>query len=137
MKLGILRKTDLVLQALRLLAASDGRLSTQELAATVGSTAAYLPQVMRPLVRNGWVVSSRGPTGGYDLVADPAGISMRDLIEAVEGPIDDGQCVLRPSPCLADTPCAIHESWRRARTALVTELERTGVVESDEEENES
>lgn len=129
MQLGLLRKTDLALQALRFLATIDGRAVTLDVASAIGSTVAYVPQVMTPLVRSGWVVSQRGPLGGYELVADLEAVSMRALIEAIEGPIDDGRCVLRSTACTADQPCALHVAWERARTALVDELDTIALSE--------
>ena len=129
MQLGLLRKTDLALRALRFLATVEGRAVTQEVANGIGSTVAYVPQVMTPLVRTGWVVSQRGPLGGYELVADLDAVSMRELIEAVEGPIDDGRCVLRSAACTADEPCGIHVAWARARTALIDELDTVALSE--------
>lgn len=121
--MGLLRKTDLALQALRFLSTIDGRAVTLDVATAIGSTPAYVPQVMTPLVRTGWVVSQRGPLGGYELVVDLEAVSIRALIEAVEGPIDDGRCVLRSTACTADQPCALHVAWARARTALIDELD--------------
>jgi Rrf2 family protein len=123
MRLELLRKTDLALRALRYLATVDGRAVTGDVAAAIGATPAYVPQVMVPLVRRGWVTSQRGPLGGYELMVDLSRINVRELIEAMEGPIDDRRCVLRNRACDAATPCAIHDAWTQARTALVRELE--------------
>ena len=69
MKFVLQRKTDLALRALRELEKAEGSLQSQELAELIESTANFLPQVMTSLVRNEWVSSSRGPTGGYRLEA--------------------------------------------------------------------
>ena len=123
MRLELLRKTDLALRALRYLATVDGRAVTGDVAAATGATPAYVPQVMTPLVRRGWVASQRGPLVGYELVVELHRINVRELIEALEGPIDDRRCVLRNGACDADAPCAIHDAWTQARTALIRELE--------------
>jgi Rrf2 family protein len=49
----------------------------------------YLEQIFQRLRRAGLVTSKRGPGGGYSLSRSPARITLRDVIEAVEGPIDD------------------------------------------------
>jgi len=54
---------------------------------------------------------------------------MFELIEAVEGPIEDGRCVLRGAPCPATEQCALHEAWSGARAALVEVLLRTQAVD--------
>ena len=125
MKLEISQKTELALSALLALQGYDSPLKGAELAEQLGTTASYLPHVMRPLVRIGWVESDRGPTGGYRLVVQPSAITLFDLIEAVEGPIDDGRCVLRGSPCTEAQPCALHVPWQDARNAMTAQMQAT------------
>ena len=127
MRLELTRKSDLALRALRALHSAATRLKTAPLAAEAGTTASFLPQVMAPLVRSGWVDSEPGPRGGYLLAAPAWRISVLDLIEAVEGPTDAGRCVLRGGPC-PEAQCALHEAWAKARDALLMELARTPVV---------
>jgi Rrf2 family protein len=95
MKFVLQRKTDLALRALRELEGEESPLQSTQLAGLIGSTPNFLPQVMSSLVRSGWVVSSRGPTGGYLLVTSLAGLSVLQVIEAVEGPTITDTCVLR------------------------------------------
>lgn len=113
------RRTDLALAALRRLGESDGRrLNGTALAREVGTTASFLPQVMAPLIRAGWVVSERGPGGGYILTDDSDSISLLDVVEVTEGPTVDDQCALRDAPCPGDAPCRVHEVAVAAREML-------------------
>ena len=47
----------------------------------------YLEQIFQRLRRARLVSGKRGPGGGYQLSRDPAEITLREIIEAVEGPI--------------------------------------------------
>jgi Rrf2 family protein len=49
--------------------------------------ARYLEQIFRRLRQAELVVSKRGPGGGYTLARPPAQITLRDVVEAVEGPL--------------------------------------------------
>ena len=49
----------------------------------------YLEQIFQRLRRAGLVTSKRGPGGGYTLSRAPARISLRDVVEAVEGSMAD------------------------------------------------
>ena len=114
------RRTDLALSALRHLGETPGgRLSGLELAEAVGTTPSFLPQVMSSVIRAGWVVSERGPGGGYRLTQDSASASLYDVIEATEGPTVDGRCVLRDGPCPGDVACPVHLIADEARAVLV------------------
>ncbi len=126
MRLEITKKSDLAVRALIALD-REGRMKGRRLAESVGTTAAFIAQVMNPLVRAGWVQSDPGPRGGYALAVSLAQISMLDLIEEIEGPTDDGECVLRGGPCPGEQWCALHEAWQPARQALLDRLGTTPI----------
>jgi Rrf2 family iron-sulfur cluster assembly transcriptional regulator len=48
----------------------------------------YLEQIFRRLRRAGIVRAKRGPGGGYTLARRPDAITLADVVEAVEGPVD-------------------------------------------------
>ncbi len=80
--------------------------------------------VVRRLARAGLVFTQRGTGGGVSLARNPSQISMRDVVEAVEGPIRlvrDGEenganALTRPV-------------WERVERAILTELEATNLAE--------
>lgn len=129
MKLEISRKTELALAAIRELRRHESPLKGADLAASLDTTATYIPHVLRPLVQRDWIESDRGPTGGYRLAVDPDEITLFDLIEAIEGPLDEGRCVLRGKPCPSLDLCVLHEPWLRAREALFDELRKTTLAD--------
>lgn len=48
----------------------------------------FLLQILRNLVTHGILQSTRGVDGGYALARPPAEISLLDVIEAIEGPLE-------------------------------------------------
>jgi Rrf2 family protein len=128
MKLGIMRRTDIALQALRALDTAVAVLQASELADHTGATPQFIPQVLTPMVRAGWIASETGPRGGYRLTADLAERSILELIELMEGPTEDGRCVVGPADCTPGSPCALHDSWTWARAALVERLGRIPIA---------
>lgn len=127
MRLQITRRADLAVKFLVALAARDDRAKAAAVADDLGTTAAFLAQVAAPLVRRGWIRSDPGPAGGYTLVADLASLTVLEVIEAVDGAVVDGQCVVEQRPCTADTPCLLHHHWADARSTLVESLGNTTV----------
>jgi len=127
MRLEITRRSDLALRALQALETADGPVRAVDLAARLSSTPQYIPQVMTPLVRAGWVASEPGPRGGYRLAGVLGARSVLQLIELMEGETDSGKCVLRGGPCLGEEHCALHEAWSIARSALVGRLSEVPV----------
>jgi Rrf2 family protein len=49
--------------------------------------ARYLEQIFRRLRQAGLVISKRGPGGGYQLAREASAVTLRDVVEAVEGPL--------------------------------------------------
>jgi Rrf2 family protein len=119
MNFGFQRKTDLALHVLRRLGTPGAKLSGASLSSSIGTTTAFLPQVVSPLIERGWIVSERGPGGGYALTDSSLDISVFDVLEATEGPTVDGRCVLRDQPCPGAEACLAHAVWSDAREALI------------------
>ncbi len=130
MRLELTRRTELAIRAMRSLGFDEGLVPGQELARRLEVSIHYLPQIMHPLVRAGWVQSTPGRHGGYRTKVSLAAVSALQLIEAVEGATDTGRCVLKGGPCPDDEVCALHFAWSRARSALMTELGRTSLAET-------
>jgi len=124
-RLEITRRADLATRALLALSAEGKRMKASALAERIGTTAGFLSQAMTPLVAHGWVRSEPGPTGGYTALVDPAGISVLEIIEAVEGRTDTGRCVLEDRACSGEASCVLHRPWSHARDQLLGELAAT------------
>ena len=121
MRLEMNRKTFLAIEAMWALEDAGERVQGAPLADTIGTSTAFIAQIMNPLVREGWVESTPGPGGGYTLGAELDDISLLEFVEALEGPIDD-RCALRGGECSQIDSCAVHEAWQKARLLLIAEL---------------
>jgi Rrf2 family protein len=133
MNFGFQRKTDLALRVMRRLDTPGEKLSGASLSASIGTTTAFLPQVVAPLIEKGWVASERGPGGGYALTEASRGVSLFDVLEATEGPTVDGRCVLRDQSCPSDEACLAHAVWADAREHLIEGLQKIPAIPSQGE----
>jgi Rrf2 family iron-sulfur cluster assembly transcriptional regulator len=122
MNLQLSRRTDLAIRALAALARTGDRRAGADLADAIGTTTPFLPQILGPLVKAGWIDSERGPGGGYLALVDLDEVSMLEVIEATEGSVETGRCVLRDGPCPGTQGCPVHEAWLSARAVLVDAL---------------
>lgn len=112
------RRAELAVRAIATLAARPDRMKAGDLAETLSTTAGFVPQVVGPLVKAGWVRSDPGPTGGYSLQPGAEDLSVLDVIEAIDGPLDDGRCVAVNQLCSPERPCVLHVPWQAARREL-------------------
>jgi FeS assembly SUF system regulator len=72
---------------------ADARLSAAALAGETGVPLATAQKLMGRLAAAGLLVSARGTGGGFRLARPAGGISLADIVEAVEGPIAMTSCV--------------------------------------------
>jgi Rrf2 family protein len=68
----------------------------------------FLLQILRNLVTHGILRSTRGVDGGYALTRPASEISLLDVIEAIEGPLDAGE------PASAGLPIESQEQLQQA-----------------------
>ncbi len=62
-----------------------------QLAAEGNMPERFLLQILRSLVTHGILRSTRGVDGGYSLVRSPDEVSLLEVIEAIEGPLNTGE----------------------------------------------
>ena len=82
-----------------------------QLAAQGNMPERFLLQILRSLVTHGILRSTRGVDGGYSLVRSPDEVSLLEVIEAIEGPLNTGEPV---------TEGMSEESQKRLHEALRT-----------------
>lgn len=106
-----------------------GRRKAREIARVMDIPVRYLPQLLAPLIREGLVTAVAGPDGGYQLTRSPAEVTLLEVIEIAEGPLESPRCVLRGGPCDWDEGCPVHDRWTSARHAFAAELADTTFAE--------
>jgi Rrf2 family protein len=100
---GIMKVSDaasLALHASAYLAARVGeRVAASRIAEALSVSAAHLAKVLGRLERAGIVRGRRGPSGGFELAQSPESITLKDVYEAMEGPIKSEPCLLGEVAC--------------------------------------
>jgi Rrf2 family protein len=97
---------------------------TSEIADAQRLPEGYLAKVIQSLARAGLLRTVRGIHGGVALTRTPAEISVREVFEAVDGPLELHRCRHQPDPCGSE-PCGTHGFWERVERVLTSELENT------------
>ena len=82
----------------------------------------YLEQLFGKLRRHALVDSVRGPGGGYCLAKGLDEVSVADIIQAVDEPIDATQCGGREN-CRDDQRCMTHDLWTNLNKRIFEYLE--------------
>jgi Rrf2 family protein len=80
------------LHGMILIARSKGYLNVPDIAGRLNSSKHHVAKVMQRLVKEEFISSFRGPSGGFVLEKKPEEISFLDIFEAIEGRIKITQC---------------------------------------------
>ncbi len=78
----------------------------------------FLAKIFRKLTRHGILRSFRGRRRGYALARPPQDITVREVVEAIEGPDVFQRCVFWGDTCSDASPCLLHEAWLTVRPAM-------------------
>jgi Rrf2 family protein len=78
----------------------------------------YLWQVINPLKAAGLLHAIRGARGGYTLARPPETISLRDVVNVLEGPISMVACVKTPDSCERSDSCVARQAWSEVEEKL-------------------
>ncbi|NOY43757.1 MAG: Rrf2 family transcriptional regulator [Planctomycetes bacterium] len=93
----------------------------------------YLSNVVQRLARGRLLRSHRGIAGGYSLGRAAAKISLRDLVELLEG-VDNNRCGLSlEDVCPVQARCTIQRKLRSLEEGYLLSLERMTIEELSED----
>lgn len=103
----ITQEADNAVRIIGCLAENGRRMDARSISEQTGVTLRFTLKTLRKLVQHHLVQSYVGAAGGYELAAKPGDISMRQVIEAVDGPIAISRCVSGATLCdQADSSCS-------------------------------
>jgi len=116
----ITRATDYAVRIMIRLAAlpEEERLAAPELARGIQAPESFVSKILQQLVQRGMVTSHRGAGGGFQLAVAPENVSLLDVVEMVQGPLQINLCVAGESSCDLSAWCGAHPIWNEAQAAL-------------------
>lgn len=85
----------------------------------------YLRQLLTSLSKSGFIYSTQGRKGGFQLQKPPDRIILAEIIDSVEGLEILGTCIMGFEKCPFDHTCAMHEVWEDTRASIFKVLNST------------
>ena len=101
----------------------------KEIAKNQNIPSEYLGQIMVVLKRAHLVHGSRGPTGGYILARAPEIITVKEILQALEGPVVGVDITTRGGSGLSSINQKLVETWARGVRAMEQVLEETTLAD--------
>lgn len=104
----------------------DNKLDAKSLSEQGSIPLRFLLKLTRKLTQAGIVKSYRGVNGGYAITKDPKDITLKDVVEAIQGPIIINRCIYDKEACSANKTghCSIHKALCNIQNTMLNELNK-------------
>lgn len=103
------------------------RVQRNTLAEATSVPESFMSKVLQGLVRARLISSRRGLDGGFELAVPAGEVSLLQVVEAIEGPVQLNFCLAADQSCERRTSCAAHIVWAEAQAAM-TKVLRTAII---------
>ena len=124
--LKINRQTDYAVRVVLALAkhGEGSRLSSAEIQQEMLIPKAFITRIVAQLSRHGLINTYPGRDGGLTLPRPASQITLKDVVEAFEGPILLSECmqVKGENDCPFQSNCPVRSKWGRVQVAMLREM---------------
>ena len=130
--LRITQEADYALRIVTLLASQDSLVDANTIAEMAGVTQRFALKILRKLVLGELVCSHKGASGGYRLARSAQEITLKDIIELIDGEIAISKCLSHEHVCSQQgenkSACKIHRIFDAINNELVEKLEKITIA---------
>ena len=100
-----------------------GKIGIKQISDDLDLPAPFLAKILQVLARQKILSSSKGPHGGFSLLKDPKGISLLDIVRAIDSDAVFTNCVMQNQTCKCanqkKAPCPVHNDYAKVRSGLI------------------
>lgn len=100
-----------------------------EMARELGVPRNYLSKILHALARAGLLGSTRGPKGGFELLAKPEELPLSEIVTQFDEIGSGPGCLLKRTECSDKNPCAAHLRWKGVSMAVKGFFQETTVAD--------
>lgn len=132
-------ETDYAIRIVECLASDGGKLDAAKISQCTDVPKRFTLKIMRKLVHSGIVKSYKGAQGGYELADEPKNITLRKVVEAVEGKYNFSRCLSEDYYCSRQSDeacekicaCRFRAVYDRISVMVRDELEKVNFAQED------
>jgi Rrf2 family protein len=127
----ITRQADYAVRAVLYLARLDDseRAATSTVAKEQNIPPSFLAKIISQLSIAGLLHTSRGARGGVTLAREAKDITLLEVVEAIDGPIQLNECVGHEKKCSFGNECPLRSVWCDVQDELVKRLRATNFAD--------
>jgi len=110
--------------AVYLMAHANGivKAGIKEIAGEIEANEHTTGKILQLLAKEGIIVSTKGPNGGFYIPANSKKIYLIDIVQVVDGVHFFFECGLGLRKCSENKPCPIHHTYKASREKLYKEF---------------
>jgi len=129
--LRISRRTDYAVRVMVNLAAhaGEGPRLMQDVVEEMMIPLPFVKRIVADLARAGLVQSRRGAKGGLWLARDAEEITLLDVVEACDEPVEISPCIDDADFCPLSKDCPVRRRWARLRAVIRRELGSVSIAQ--------
>lgn len=109
------------------------RVGAAQISEKTSVSARFALKILHKLVTGGIVRSYKGANGGYTLAREAEQITLRDIIELIDGPLAISKCIDDSHQCSREgvdkSECVLYHIFCRINDGVATKLERISVAD--------
>ena len=104
------------------------RVSLKAVAQAIDSPVAFTAKILQALAKDGIILSTKGPTGGYEIVdGKNSRTTLIQIVKAIDGDEIYNGCGLGMKQCNSLKPCPLHHQFVAVRAELKNMLKTTTI----------
>ncbi|OGP15909.1 MAG: hypothetical protein A2V21_304795 [Deltaproteobacteria bacterium GWC2_55_46] len=100
---------------------TDDFTGVEEISRATGISKQYLAKIFRTLASRGIISSTRGRDGGFMLSRAPRMITLLDVVEAIDGPVE-ARCIRKEEECPDSPGCQLYGVLKRCAKSVAEVL---------------
>ena len=121
-------EADYAVRIVQCLANDGGRLGAKEISKRTNVTERFTLKILHKLVVDNIVISFKGVGGGYELKKQPQDITLKEVIEIIDGPIAISKCQHDDYDCCDDCLCYFHHVFIDASKEIANKFEKVNFL---------
>ena len=101
----------------------------KDIAKNTNSPASFMSKIFQTLAKSGIIDSFIGTKGGFTFNARPEDITIKKVVEIIDGPIVLNRCVVNKSSCQNAGNCDVHFMWADIQKMLTKALSSYSIAD--------
>ena len=114
----------LIMTELAAIYKKNGLVTLEKIAEKEKISKGFLEEIALILRRSNLIKGRRGPKGGYALTQNPDKISVSEILEALEGPVELVTCLSAGNNCPTEKTCTNRKVWKRIQDQITNTLDQ-------------